>query len=290
MFKGKDMKYYYYAHSGHKHGLDRVRRAVALIKAYATRGIEVELLVNDFRAGLAAKELGVRDSVTIETFLDIDAVAQRGDVVFADTAEEFDARIEEYAELFDPLYRIVDDCDKVSLHGEVVVKPPHKERGDDSLVATFIESAYFDTVEKTQRVLFFYGDADYDKELLAHREFFAGLDMELVLGEYFFVKYDDELAKIFTTVYENEEYTEMITSSSIVVTASIQTALEARASQAQVVYMKREGDSECQLKLLDEVGVQIINYFDKDGLSSALSTTKSEKKLPIEENISNKQL
>lgn len=284
------MKYYYYAHSGHKHGLDRVRRAVALIKAYATRGIEVELLVNDFRAGLAARELGVRDAVTIETFLDIDAVAQRGDVVFADTPEEFDARIKEYAELFDPLYRIVDDCDKVSLHGEIVIKPPHKEGEDDSLIATFIDRTYFDTVAKTKRVLFFYGDADYDKELLTHREFFSGMDMELILGEYFFVKYDDELAKIFTTVYENEEYTQLITSSSIVVTASIQTALEARASKAHVIYMKREDDSECQLKYLDEVGVQIINYFDKVGLSSTLSTQESEKKLPIEENISNKQL
>lgn len=284
------MRYYYYAHSGHKHGLDRVRRAVALIKAYATRGIEVELLVNDFRAGLAARELGVRDSVTIETFLDIDAVAQRGDVVFADTPEEFDTRIEEYAELFDPLYRIVDDCNQVSLYGEIVIKPPHKEGGDDPLMATFIDKAYFDTVAKTERVLFFYGDADYDKELLAHREFFLGMDMELVLGEYFFVKYDDELAKIFNTVYENEEYAELITSSSIVVTASLQTALEARATKAQVIYMKRESDSECQLNYLDEVGVQIINYFDKDGLSSALSTQESEKKLPIEENISNKQL
>ncbi len=275
------MKYYYYAHSGHKHGLDRVRRAVALIKAFESKGVKVNLLLNDFRAGLAAKELGVRDSLTIETFLDIDAVAERGDVVFADTLEEFDSRIAKFTDLFFPLYRIVDDCHKESLHGEILIKPTE---------ATFVDTPYFEKVAKKQRLLFFFGDSDYDKEVLAHKEFFVDMEMEIVLGEYFFVKYEDELGKLFSALHENEEYTELITSSSTIITASIQTALEARASDSQVIYMKREDDSECYLNILDDIGVTIINYFDKDGLLVALLNEKSGKILPIEKNISDNRL
>ena len=57
---------FYYAYSGHKNGLERVRRGAALMNALRAKGTEATLLVNDFRAGLAAKELGVKDYVTVE--------------------------------------------------------------------------------------------------------------------------------------------------------------------------------------------------------------------------------
>ncbi|UFH59487.1 hypothetical protein [Sulfurovum mangrovi] len=36
---------YYYANSGHKIGLDRVKRAVALLKALNEKGVETRLLL-----------------------------------------------------------------------------------------------------------------------------------------------------------------------------------------------------------------------------------------------------
>ena len=55
---------FYYAHTGHKVGLERLRRGAALLKKLEAEGVEARLLVNDFRAGLAARELGVREYVT----------------------------------------------------------------------------------------------------------------------------------------------------------------------------------------------------------------------------------
>ena len=68
------MKLYYYAFTGHKHGLDRVKRAVVILKKLREKGFETVLLVSDFRAGLVARDFGVLDSVTIEGIQDIDAI------------------------------------------------------------------------------------------------------------------------------------------------------------------------------------------------------------------------
>jgi len=269
------MKLYYYAFSGHKWGLDRVKRAVALIKAFRDEGVEVQLLVNDFRAGLAAKELGVRDSVTIETIMDIDVLAQKGDVVFIDTPEEDRGRIERYSKEY-TLFHIVDDDSTTSYFGEIVMHPKSKE-----FSSIIIDKEYFDILDKTERTLFFFGDADYDKQILSHSDFFNVEDMELLLGHYFFVKYEDNLAQIFKTLHEPEEYSELIRTSSRVITASTQCALEARAAQAEVIYMRRDKDPEPLLEEMTLYGIKIIDYFNQDELSSLMREPfKSEKKVP----------
>ena len=72
---------YYYANTGHKIGLERLRRGAALLNALSNQGVETQFLVNDFRAGLVAKELGVKDYVTVEGVQDIDAIAEHGDSI-----------------------------------------------------------------------------------------------------------------------------------------------------------------------------------------------------------------
>ena len=54
--------------------------------------------------------------------------------------------------------------------------------------------------------------------------------MELLLGHYFYVKYENDLEKLFKTLHESEEYTELLCSSKRVITASFQAALEAKNS------------------------------------------------------------
>ena len=270
---------YYYAYSGHKYGLDRVKRAVALIKSLGAQGVEVNLLLNDFRAGLAARELGVMDSVTVETIWDIDAVAKRGDVVFIDSPEDDRGKLEHYVDEYKLLFRVVDDCQVSAAYGEILMKPVCEE-GEDCLSSLLVDSDYFETVPKKERKLFFLGDADYDKVILSHADFFEGTGMELLLGQYFFVKYEDDLAKLFDGLHEAEAYSELLCSSSQVIAASVQCALDARAANADVIYLKKAEDSVCRLRQLETFGIKIIDGFSKEQLTEALAIPENERKVP----------
>jgi len=271
---------YYYAYSGHKYGLDRVRRGVALIKSLEKRGIETRLLVNDFRAGLAAKDLGVEGAVTIETIMDVDAVAERGDSVILDTPEDTAVRLEQYADRFSPLFVVTDSCDTHSLCGEIILKPLCKEELN-CIETPMIDSSYDHgsregVQSREDRILFIFGDADYDKKILAHRDFFEGLEMDLLLGYYFFVKYEDELLKIFHTLYEPEEYADLLSERSRILTASVQSAFEAKAAGADVAYMRKPEESDCLMTQLAQYNINIIDGFDKDAITAWLKMEKKD--------------
>ncbi len=125
-----------------------------------------------------------------------------------------------------------------------------------------IDDEYFEEIQEEECTLFFLGDADYDKIILNNESFFKAFDMELLLGNYFFVKYEDDLAKLFTTLHEPEEYEDLIKSSSHVVTASAQTALEAKVSGAKVIYLSLSENDFYPAELLASCGINIVNGFD----------------------------
>ncbi len=266
---------FYYANSGHKIGLERVRRGAALLKRLASNGVETQLLVNDFRAGLAAKELGVKEYVTVETVQDIDAIAQFGDSIIIDSPEDDHGRLVKYCEDFKNVWRFEVGKDDLSVHGETLFKVECK---DESCVdAVIIDDNYFEETEKEERTLFFLSDADYDKTILSNETFFKTLNMELLLGNYFFVKYEDNLAKLFSTLHEPEEYMDLIKSSSRIVTASAQTALEAKASAAKVIYLQLENNDLYPVELLKTYDIDIVNGFDAKEVAKYL---ENETKIP----------
>jgi hypothetical protein len=248
---------FYYANSGHKIGLERVRRGAALLKRLASNGVETQLLVNDFRAGLAAKELGVKEYVTVETVQDIDAIAQFGDSIIIDSPEDDHGRLVKYCEDFKNVWRFAHDSSDSSVHGEILLKAGCKEESCED--AVIIDDDYFEETAKEERTLFFLSDADYDKTI---------------------VKYEDDLAKLFSTLHEPEEYVDLITSSSRIVTSSSQTALEAKASGAKVIYIHLSDDALYPLELLSSYGIDIVNGFDAETVRKYL-----EEEVQISENI-----
>jgi len=258
---------FYYANSGHKIGLERVRRGAALLKRLASNGVETQLLVNDFRAGLAAKELGVKEYVTVETVQDIDAIAQFGDSIIIDSPEDDHGRLVKYCEDFKHVWRFELGSDDVSVHGEALFRVECKD--ENCLDAVIIDDLYFEKNTKEERTLFFLSDADYDKTILNNEDFFKSLDMELLLGNYFFVKYEDDLAKLFSTLHEPEEYVDLIRGSSCIVTSSAQTALEAKASGAKVIYIDMN-NSLYPLELLSSYNIDIVNGFDIEAVRKYL--------------------
>ena len=278
---------FYYANTGHKIGLDRLRRGAALLKKLEEADIESRLLVNDFRAGLAAKELGVKEYVTVETIQDIDAIAEAGNnSIIIDSPEDDHGRLVKYCADFKNVWRFAHDPEDKSVHGEILFRVDCQS--DECLDAVIVDEMYSPRGEKEERVLFFLSDADYDKTILGHEDFFKAQNMELLLGNYFFVKYEDDLAKLFTTLHEPEEYVELIQHSSIVVTASSQTALEAKACGAKVIYIDVEKEALYPTSLLVSNGISVINDFDENELKVCLNDKKAETKSSIDSFDANK--
>ncbi len=87
---------YYYAHTGHKGNLDALRRGVAYAKKETNNANQTKILVNDFRAGLVARELGFDDVTTIETIYDIDLVLELGESIIIDSTEDLPLSFKKY--------------------------------------------------------------------------------------------------------------------------------------------------------------------------------------------------
>jgi len=256
------MKLYYYAFTGHKFGLDRVKRAAVVLNKLRANGIETMLLVNDFRAGLVAREFGVPESITIEGIQDIDAIAENGDSVIIDSPEDDHGRLVKYCSDFKAVLRFAERDDDESIHGETMLR---LDCEDESCISSLlIDDVYFKEHEKEDRTLFFLSDSDSDKLIINNADFFKDSNMELLLGNYFYVKYEDELAKIFNTLHEPEEYQELICGSSHVVTASFQTAIEAVVSGAKVTYLELNNLTIAEKELFKLLDVIIVIGFNKE--------------------------
>ena len=252
---------YYYTFTGHKHGLDRVKKAAVILNKLRANGIETMLLVNDFRAGLVAREFGVPESVTIETIQDIDAIAGAGDSVIIDSPEDDHGRLVKYCSDFKEVFRFAQNDEDKSIHGEIMMSIDCKD--ESCISSVIVDDVYFEEHKKEERTLFFLSDSDADKQILKNADFFKESGMELLLGHYFYVKYEDDLAKIFNKLHEPEEYMDLICSSSRVVTASFQTALEASVAGAEVIFIDTYGISDEEKRLLKLLKIILIISFDK---------------------------
>ena len=251
---------YYYANTSHKLGLERLRRGAALLNRLNDKGEKTQLLVNDFRAGLVARELGVSEYVTIEGIQDIDAIAQNGDSIIIDSVEDDHGRLVKYCQDFDQVWRFAHDENDAPVHSEKVIP----------FDTVMVDDTFFEETSKEERILFFLGDSDYDKTILNNEAFFKAFDMELLLGNYFFVKYEDDLAKLFSTLHEPEEYEELIKTSSTIVTASSQTALEAKAAGAKVIYIVLPERELYAKSLLASYGIAIVDGFNSQVLEESI--------------------
>ena len=276
------MKVYYYAFTSHKYGLDRMRRATVIVKKLQEKGIDTMLLVSDFRAGLVARDFGVSESITIEGIQDIDAIAQIGDSVIIDSPEDDHGRLVKYCSDFKSVFRFAESSDDKSIHGETILKIECQDEG--CISSLIVDDIYFESHQKEKRILFFLGDSDADKLILSHADFFKNLDMELLLGNYFYVKYENDLEKIFTTLHEADEYIDLICSSSEVITASFQTAIEAITTGAKVIFIETNSLREEERLLLLSLNIILIKGFNKDAIKHALLKNVSIPSKSIEKN------
>jgi len=254
------MKLYYYAFTGHKYGLDRMKRGAVIVKKLKEQGIDTMLLVNDFRAGLVARDFGVNESVTIEGIQDIDAIAEIGDSVIIDSPEDDHGRLVKYCSEFKSVFRFAESEDDKSVHGETLLKSDCQD--DNCISSLIVDDIYFQEHKKEDRTLFFLGDSDSDKLIINNDIFFKESNIELLLGNYFYIKYEDDLAKTFHTIHEADEYINLICSSSRIITASFQTALDATVAGAEVIFIELNKLTKKEIDLLILLKVKLIKNFN----------------------------
>ncbi len=276
------MRLFYYAHTGHRIGLDRFRRAVGIIKALQNEGVDVTLLTSDYRIAGEARAFGVQKSVGIDVVRNIANIAEKGDALIFDSKEANALMLEDMREYFSAFIRLSDEADDTKANNEYVISPYLEGEGICNAIA--VDDDYFGEFTKSVKLSFFFGDDDYEKDLEKHLDFVKGLDAALQLGFYYFLDYEAMLRKHFSKVFEFEEYEEMIKESEIVLTASPQAVLEALSAGSKPIYFQREDYESDFLPLFTQLNIPTIRNYDRAKLDAILETISYNDYKKIEKN------
>ena len=272
------MRRFYYVDTGHRVGLDRFRRAVAILNVLGDD--EITLLCSDFRIAHEARKFGIANSVGIDVIRNIVNITQRGDSIIFDSAEANPLMLEDMRSYFSRFVRISDDPKDARVQNELLISPYF----DDELTCkvVMVDDKYFGEFEKKIELGFFFGDDDYEKDLEKHLDIFDGLHVSFMLGFYFFLDYEEMLQKRFPDFYEFEDYDTFITSSKVLISSSPQAVLQNLASGGRPIYLVREDYDKGYETLFNELNIPIIRDFDKKFLDETLSKVLSHSynKLP----------
>jgi hypothetical protein len=272
------MKKFYYVDTGHRVGLDRFRRAVAILNAL--NDDEITLLCSDFRIAHEARHFGIKNSVGIDVVRNIVNIAHRGDMLIFDSAEANPLMLDDMRSYFSRFVRVNDDPVDVRHDKELLISPYF----EDALTckAVMVDDKYFGEFEKSIEIGFFYGDDDYEKDLEKHLDILDGYQVEIMLGFYYFFDYEQMLQKRFPKYHEFEEYDDFITSSKLLVTSSPQAVLQSLASGGRPIYLARNDYDDGFETLFLELNIPIVKDFDKESLQRFIEKNGSHSynKLP----------
>jgi len=237
------MKIYYYVHTGHRIGLDRFRRSAAIIKSL--KEFDITLLSSDFRIAQISNEYGVENSVGIDVVRNIPYIAQHQDILIFDSDEANPIMLEDMKKYFSKFIHIKNN--------EVMV-----------------DEIYFDKRIKTIDISFFFGDDDYEKDLEKYVDILDTLDLNLQLGFYYFLDYEDMLKSKFKKHTEFEEYAQMVLDTDILITSSPQAVLESLASNGRPIYFKRDDYVDDFDSLFNDLNIPILEQLDTKKLNDIL--------------------
>ncbi len=260
------MRLFYYVHTGHRIGLDRFRRAATIIRALGD--VDITLLTSDFRIAHECKDFGVKRSVGIDVVRNIPQIAHYGDKIIFDSDEMNPVMHQDMVKFFSTFIRVTDDPNAVQMKGELLISPYLEGEGICKAVA--VDDKYFEQKPKNIEKTFFFGDDDYEEDLLGHIDMFAQLEAELIVGFYFFLDYEAKIAPSFTAAHEFEDYDEVLQASKVFVTSSPQAVMESLASGGRPIYVQRPDYVRDFLPLFESLNIPIVDGFDKEKLSLLL--------------------
>lgn len=242
------MKVYLYAKSGHTVGLEATKRCATV--ANALKEFEPILCTSDFRAGAFAKDnLGVKKYVNIDVVRNLHNMMNRGDILVYDTPEVNENMKEEMKEFCSLLYGIGDELDGIIV---------------DESIYTKISNPKF---EKT----IFFGDDDYNNIFLEMAKDSIKLEINLLMGHYFFLGNEKIFANHFSNVIDEEEYVQTIQNSKFLLTSSLQTALESLSCGNKPVLFKRN-DKAYDEKLISKLNLPVVEFTNLEKLIEQFET------------------
>jgi hypothetical protein len=249
------MQLYFYAKSGHTVGLEETKRCAAI--ANKLKEFNPILCTSDFRAGAFAKDnFGIKKYVNIDVVRNLHNIMQRGDILIYDTPEVTCEMKEDMKDFCSLLYGINDE-----LSGIIVD-------------TTFYYPQENPTLDKT----LFFGDDDYNNQLIEMTKESEKFDINLLMGHYFFLGNEKLFENNFSKVIDEEEYVHTIQNSKYLLTASLQTALESLACGNYPVLFKRF-DKNYNEELIKNLNLPII---ESDNLKDLINEfNKIIKNYPI---------
>ena len=243
---------YLYAYTNFKKGLDNLRRILAIYDYLTKKGLNCEILVNEYRAQLIAKEWGYPLATTIETIKDIDAVASINDTIIIDSSEKIEGKVLNYPKDFKKVIFINSICNEIKFDGATIFNIKDENFFYKEL----------DNINKTDKTIFIYGDSDYEKTILKNLDLFKNKGLDLYWGVYFFVKYEDILKDVFNNIIDSEEYYEVLKEYKNVITCSFEVAIEAKAAKSDVLYLNLNNLEMCKKEILWKYGIRIVDNLD----------------------------
>ena len=261
------MKKYYYVHTGHRIGLDRFRRAAAIIKALQDDSIT--LLTSDYRIASVARDYGVKNCVGLDVVRNIPQIANNGDKLIFDSQEANPLMLEDMRQYFSTFIRMIDEADEKTAQNELAVSL-YGEDDARTCHGYALDETFYEKSPKDIALTYFFGDDDYEKDLEKHLDFIDGLDAHLQLGFYYFLDYEAMLQKKFPKHSEFDDYQETIKRSAVLITASPQAVLESLACGGKPIYIQREDYTKDFNQLFASLNVPIIENYDKKLLSNIL--------------------
>lgn len=267
------MRYFYYVHTGHRIGLDRFRRAAAIVRELQ-KEIDITLLCSDFRIAAEAREFGIKRAVGVDLVRNIPQIAENGDKIIFDSAEYNPVLLGDMIRFFSTFVRISDDPEDNRNDGEFLISPYLE--GENICNATVIDERYFEKEDKTIPLTLFFGDDDYEKDLEKHQEIFKPLKAELLMGFYHFLGYEKDLAESFSFIHECESYENIIKQSEILISASPQAVLESLAAGGRPIYLQRPDYVHDFLPLFRSLNVPIIEDYELERLLQGVKTASSQ--------------
>ena len=254
---------YLYAQTGKEFGLDSLRRVASIYKTLEGRD-DIGILVSDFRAQQAGISFGLPPAVPIEDIGLIGGILKDGDSILLDTTEELSQFIEKFKNRFSKIVRVSRECSIEPIDDEIVL-PAY---GRDQRFGYWQLQRLSPPAKMSKKVVLYYGDSDNDLYLLKHKEMFKGLDISLVWGEYFYVKYEDEYADSFKNIYESDEFEELLDYDIKVITASLQIASELKVTGYCVLLIDKGDIDDCQKRLISDLEIECVNIEDIETIAS----------------------
>ncbi|MFA6144359.1 MAG: hypothetical protein WCW84_10125 [Sulfurimonas sp.] len=278
------MRFFYYVHTGHRIGLDRFHRAVAILNEL--QDLDITLLCSDFRIASEAKAYGIKRAVGVDLVRNIPQIAQHGDKIIFDSAEINPTLLDDMTQFFPTFIRISDNPDDTKHAKELLISPYLS--GEKIATGVVVHERYHEQLPKTIPMALFFGDDDYEKDLEKNQEMFASYNMELLMGYYHFMGYEKALQKSFTSIHESEAYDEVIRHTDILISGSPMAVLQNLTSGGRPIYLQRPDYTRDFIPLFEKMGIPIVEGYNKEKLMEVInrqSSTNYQK-----DQISNKEI